>query len=140
MTYFVGKYRQNFKQVILDEEANLFKKVHRMPMFEYMETDPTFKTTFHMAMADISMMQMMDVLEIYKGFEGISTLVDVGGGIGQSLKMIISKYPSIQGINFDLPQVVQHALSHPGNHVHNWLAMCLTYCYYCTVHSLLTKF
>ena len=65
---------------------------------------------------------MKDVLETYKGFEGISTLVDVGGGIGKSLKMIISKYPSIRGINFDLPQVVQHALSHPGKNVHNLLA------------------
>ncbi|XP_028762814.1 isoliquiritigenin 2'-O-methyltransferase-like [Neltuma alba] len=76
--------------------------------------DPTFKTIFHRAMADFSTMMMKYVLEKYKGFEGISTLVDVGGGIGQSLKMVISKYPSIQGINFDLPQVIQHALSCPG--------------------------
>ncbi|XP_028781371.1 isoliquiritigenin 2'-O-methyltransferase-like [Neltuma alba] len=108
------KIWQNFKQVILDEEENLFKKVHGMPMYKYMEMDPTFKTTFHKAMADLSIMQIKDVLETYEGFEGISTLVDVAGGVGQNLKMIISKYPSIQGINFDLPHVVQHGLSHPG--------------------------
>ncbi|KAM4105989.1 hypothetical protein ACJW30_04G029600 [Castanea mollissima] len=28
--------------------------------------------------------------------------------------MIISKYPSVKGINFDLPQVIQHAPSYPG--------------------------
>ncbi|XP_028760806.1 isoliquiritigenin 2'-O-methyltransferase-like [Neltuma alba] len=103
--------KKNFKQVILDEEEDLFRKVHGMPM--YMEMDPTFKTTFHGAMVDLSTMMMKYVLETYKGFEGISTLVDVGGGIGQSLKMVISKYPSNQGINFDLPQVIQHALSCP---------------------------
>lgn len=108
------KIWENFKQVILDEEEDLFKKVHGMSMFEYMEIDPTFQTTVRQVMADLSMIQMKHVLERYKGFEGISTLVDVAGGIGHCLKMIISKYPSIQGINFDLPRVIQHGVSHPG--------------------------
>ncbi|XP_028775750.1 isoliquiritigenin 2'-O-methyltransferase-like [Neltuma alba] len=71
------KIWQNFKQVILDEEEDLFKTVNEMSIYEYMEMDPTFKTTFHGAMADLSIIQMKDVLETYKGFEGISTLVDV---------------------------------------------------------------
>nr|QAX90938.1 caffeic acid O-methyltransferase [Catalpa bungei]QAX90957.1 caffeic acid O-methyltransferase [Catalpa bungei] len=50
----------------------------------------------------------------YKGFEGLKSLVDVGGGIGTSLNMIISKYPSIKGINFDLPHVIQDAPSYSG--------------------------
>ncbi|XP_028782863.1 isoliquiritigenin 2'-O-methyltransferase-like [Neltuma alba] len=108
------KVRENIKQVILDEEEDLFKKVHGMSMFEYMKKDATFETLFHKAMADLSFMHMKQILEKYQGFEGISTLVDVAGGIGQSLKMIVSKYPSIQGINFDLPHVVQHAPSYPG--------------------------
>ncbi|XP_054780827.1 isoliquiritigenin 2'-O-methyltransferase-like [Prosopis cineraria] len=108
------KVWQNFKEVINVDEEDLFKKVHGMSMFEYMETDPSFKPLFHRAMADISAMHMRKILETYKGFEVISTLVDVAGGIGQSLKMITSKYPSIKGINFDLPQVVQHAPSYPG--------------------------
>ncbi|XP_054781658.1 isoliquiritigenin 2'-O-methyltransferase-like [Prosopis cineraria] len=108
------KVRENIKQVILDEEEDLFKKIHGMSMFEYMKKDPTFETVFHKAMADLSFMHMKQILDNYKGFEGISTLVDVAGGVGQSLKMIVSKYPSIQGINFDLPHVVQHAPSHPG--------------------------
>ncbi|KAI9098371.1 hypothetical protein K1719_024996 [Acacia pycnantha] len=108
------KVRENMKEVILDEEEDLFKKVHGMSMFEYMKTDPTLEVLFHKAMADISCMHMKQILKKYKGFEGISTLVDVAGGIGQSLKMIVSKYPSIQGINFDLPHVVQQAPSYPG--------------------------
>lgn len=94
----------------------MFKKVHGMSLFEYSETDPTFKPLFHKAMADISAMHMKKILVTYNGFEGISTLVDVAGGVGQSLKMITSKYPSIKGINFDLPQVVQHAPSYPGTY------------------------
>ncbi|KAI9072482.1 hypothetical protein K1719_045555 [Acacia pycnantha] len=105
---------QNFKKVIEGDEEDLFKKVHGMSMFEYMETDATFKPLFHRAMADISAMHMRKILETYKGFEGLSTLVDVAGGIGQSLKMITAKYPSTKGINFDLPQVIQHAPSYKG--------------------------
>ncbi|KAK8333708.1 hypothetical protein V6Z11_A10G224400 [Gossypium hirsutum] len=54
------------------------------------------------------------ILERYNGFQGGTTLVDVGGGYGVTLNMIISKYPSIKGINYDLPHVVQAAPSFPG--------------------------
>ena len=104
--------RQNFKEVILDGSEDLFEKLHGKSMFEYMETDPTLKTVFHKAMGDS--FQMRQILETYKGFEGISTLVDVGGSTGQSLQMITSMYPSIKGVNFDLPYVIQHAPSYPG--------------------------
>ena len=38
--------------------------------------------------------------------------------VGDALKMIISKYPSIKGINFDLPQVIQHAPSYLGTKIY----------------------
>ncbi|KAE8686502.1 Caffeic acid 3-O-methyltransferase [Hibiscus syriacus] len=50
----------------------------------------------------------------YDGFEGPKTLVDVGGGTGVALKMIVSKYPNIKGINFDLPHVIENAPTIPG--------------------------
>ena len=57
------------------------------------------------------------ILERYKGFEHLKTfktLVDVGGGLGVTLSVITAKYPSLKGINFDLPHVIQHALVYPG--------------------------
>ncbi|XP_054813629.1 isoliquiritigenin 2'-O-methyltransferase-like [Prosopis cineraria] len=104
----------NFKDAIIDEDNDLFKKIHGMPMYQYAKTDPTWNKTFNKAMANVCNIEMRRILEIYKGFEGISTLVDVGGGTGQNLKMIVSKYPSIKGINFDLPQVIQNAPSLQG--------------------------
>lgn len=74
-------------------------------------------TLFSKAMAAHSGIAMKKVLETYKGFEGVSLLVDVGGGIGATLNKIISKYPSIKGINFDSPHVVQHAPSYPGTKI-----------------------
>ena len=54
------------------------------------------------------------MVERYKGFEHLKTLVDVGGGLGVTLSVITAKYPSLKGINFDLPRVIQHALVYPG--------------------------
>ncbi|OMO70094.1 O-methyltransferase, family 2 [Corchorus olitorius] len=60
---------------------------------------------------------MKKILLSYKGLEKINGVVDVGGGVGVTLKMITSKYPSIKGVNFDLPHVIQHAPAYPGQQI-----------------------
>ncbi|KAL4285638.1 hypothetical protein HN51_053150 [Arachis hypogaea] len=104
----------NIKDAIVDGGIDVFKKVNRMSVWEYMEKDAELSDTFNKAMAGMSATHMKKYLEAYDGFEGVSTLVDVGGGTGHCLKMIFSKYPNIKGINFDLPQVIQHATPYPG--------------------------
>ena len=54
------------------------------------------------------------ILEVYRGFENLKQLVDVGGGLGVTLKAVTTKYPHIKAINFDLPHVIQHASHSPG--------------------------
>ncbi|KAK6940804.1 O-methyltransferase domain, partial [Dillenia turbinata] len=55
---------------------------------------------------------MEKLLETYRGFGSLNSLVDVGGGKGSSLSMIVMKYPSIMGINFDMPYVIGQASPH----------------------------
>ena len=111
-------YRRHLKDAIL-EEGNLYEKVcGTANIFKYMEADPALNKIFNKAMADISGISMRKILEAYKGFEGVSLLVDVGGCSGADLNTIISKYPSIRGINFDLPHMIQHAPSYPGTTIH----------------------
>ena len=98
----------------LNEGEDLSKIVHGKSTYEYMETDLALKLKFQRTMADQSALHVEKILEMYKGFERLSTLVDVAGGIGHSLNMIISKYPSIKGTNFDLPHVIQDAPTYPG--------------------------
>ncbi|KAL5145757.1 Caffeic acid 3-O-methyltransferase [Glycine soja] len=69
---------------------------------------------FNKGMADHSTITMKKILETYTGFEGLKSLVDVGGGTGAVVNMIVSKYPTIKGINFDLPHVIGDAPSYPG--------------------------
>lgn len=91
-----------------------FYKLHGMSPYAYYGTDSRSNKLFNNAMADMSTLVMKKIIGSYKGFEGISTLVDMGGNRGASLSMIISRYAHINGINFDLPHVVTDRSDFPG--------------------------
>ncbi|CAJ1932935.1 unnamed protein product [Sphenostylis stenocarpa] len=103
------------KGAFLDPDCNNhFESVFGMLSYQYMEKNTELNQMFYKAMAHAGPIEVKRVLKVYKGFEGLSTLVDVGGGVGETLKLIISAYPSIKGINFDLPQMILDAPTHPG--------------------------
>ncbi|KAA8540099.1 hypothetical protein F0562_026791 [Nyssa sinensis] len=91
-----------------------FNKAYGMTAFEYHGTDPRFNKVFNQGMSNHSTITMKKILETYKGFDGLGSVVDVGGGTGATLNMIVSKHPTIKGINFDLPHVIEDATSYPG--------------------------
>ncbi|XP_030443732.1 inositol 4-methyltransferase-like [Syzygium oleosum] len=91
-----------------------FERAHGMTAFEYTAIDDRFNRVFNRAMSSQTTMIMKKILDVYGGFEGVKVLVDVGGGVGVTLKMITSKHPHIKGINFDLPHVLADAPSYPG--------------------------
>lgn len=91
-----------------------FNKAYGMTAFDYHGTDPRFNKIFNNGMSSHSTITMKKILEIYKGFEGLKSIVDVGGGTGATVNMIVSLYPSIKGINFDLPHVIEDAPAYPG--------------------------
>ncbi|KAJ4966224.1 hypothetical protein NE237_018073 [Protea cynaroides] len=93
-----------------------FNKAHGMTSFDFQGIDPRFNKVFNSGMSNPSTLFMDKILDTYKGFEGLTSLVDVGGGVGATLHMIVSKYPSLRGINFDLPHVITDAPSYPGIH------------------------
>ena len=117
MTWFCLCYRYHLKDAIL-EGGIPFNKAYGMTAFEYHGTDPRFNKVFNKGMSDHSKIAMKKILETYKGFEGLASLVDVGGGTGAVLSTIVSKYPSIKGINFDLPHVIADAPAFPGIYSH----------------------
>ncbi|KAL9314946.1 hypothetical protein ACSQ67_020398 [Phaseolus vulgaris] len=91
-----------------------FNRVHGTHAFDYPRLDSRFNKAFNTAMINHTTLVMKKVVESYKGFEGIKTLVDVGGGLGININLVTSKYPDIHGINFDLPHVIRDAPSYPG--------------------------
>nr|QLI49050.1 O-methyltransferase 1 [Gloriosa superba] len=104
---------EQMKYLVL-EGISPFTKAHGTTAFEYHGVNPRINKVFNNAMASNSTIILRKILEIYKGFEGVTQLVDVGGGLGITLKMIISKYPHIKGINYDLPHVISDAPTLPG--------------------------
>ncbi|KAK1351805.1 Caffeic acid 3-O-methyltransferase [Heracleum sosnowskyi] len=87
-----------------------FNRAHEgMHAFEYPAKDGRFNDVFNQAMYNHTTVVMKKILEVYTGFEGITEIIDVGGGTGATLAKIIAKYPQIRGINFDLPHVIKNA-------------------------------
>ncbi|KAJ1410038.1 Winged helix-like DNA-binding domain superfamily [Sesbania bispinosa] len=91
-----------------------FHRVHGKHIYEYTGSDPRFNEVFNKAMINSTTIAIKRILEVYEGFEHINRLVDVAGGLGINLKLITSKYPHIQGVNFDLPHVIEHAPTYAG--------------------------
>jgi SAM-dependent methyltransferase len=79
-----------------------------MPAFEYLETDPELAETFNNAMTSGSEFVIYSTLAAYD-FGGYRTIIDVGGGHGRLLSMILAKVPNARGVLFDLPSVVAGA-------------------------------
>ncbi|KDP28404.1 hypothetical protein JCGZ_14175 [Jatropha curcas] len=101
------------KDAIL-EGGTPFNRVHGMQLFEYPTKDPRFGQVYNTAMFNRSTLVVKKMLKSYVDFKNLKQVVDVGGGIGVALSLITSKYPSVKGINFDLPHVIQHAPPFPG--------------------------
>lgn len=78
-------------------------------IFEYMKENENLKKSFNESMINHTSIVMKRILKNYDGFESLSDLVDVGGCLGSNLTQILSKYPHIKGVNFDLPHIVKEA-------------------------------
>ncbi|KAH0663552.1 hypothetical protein KY290_029480 [Solanum tuberosum] len=103
----------HLKDAILEGEIP-FNKAHGMHAFEYNGKDSRMNGVFNKAMQNVTCIEMKRIVECYNGFKGVKEIVDVGGGLGISLASIISKYPNIKGINFDLPHVIKDAPIYEG--------------------------
>ncbi|RID50626.1 hypothetical protein BRARA_H01339 [Brassica rapa] len=99
---------------LIQEGKDTFISAHGMRIFEYISLNEQFACMFNHAMSESSTMIMKKILEVYRGFEDIKTLVDIGGGLGTTLNLVTSKYPDIKGINFDLDMVLAQAPLYQG--------------------------
>ncbi len=77
------------------------------------EDNPQFNRTVNAALA-ASVAMLSCGLHKYEGFKHNKTFVDVGGGVGKALGVLVSSYPQMHGINSDQPHVVADAPNIPG--------------------------
>lgn len=84
------------------------EKVYGMGTFEFYEQNAEAGKIFNRTMTSFSQAEVSAIVEGYD-FSGIGKLVDIGGGQGILLAGILKANPQVQGVLFDLPNVIQGA-------------------------------
>ncbi|QHO10189.1 isoflavone 7-O-methyltransferase isoform X1 [Arachis hypogaea] len=91
-----------------DEDRRLYEITLGKPLWEFLDKNPRLLGLFNDAMAGDSQMIKLALKDHNMVFEGLETIVDVGGGIGTTALIISEKFPALKCIVFDLPQVVKN--------------------------------
>jgi copper chaperone CopZ len=88
------------------------EKIYGVPIFEFLKQNPAEAQIFNDAMTQISMMDSPAVAEAYN-FDGIRSIVDVGGGHGLLLATILKKNTNLRGTLYEVPHVLDGAKNGP---------------------------
>jgi hypothetical protein len=97
-----------------DESAasvSLYETVHRQGMWACVEDDAANRASFYESMdADTRLVMQAVVRRCPHVFDGVKSLVDVGGGRGTAAAAVVAAFPHIQRCTvMDLPHVVAEA-------------------------------
>jgi hypothetical protein len=87
---------------------SVFADVHGQSPWDYLREHPEVGAVFNQGMSDISRLVTSSVADVYD-FSAFGTLVDVGGGRGQLLAVLLTAHPDLRGVLFDQPAVVADA-------------------------------
>lgn len=85
-----------------------FDGVYSSNLFQYLHGKPEVARTFNEAMTGLAAFLYPKVLTTYD-FSNCKRLVDVGGGCGTLMGLILSANPSLKGVLLDRPNVVSQA-------------------------------
>ena len=90
-----------------NDDPTPFHTAHERPFWDYAGHEPQLNNSFNEAMASDARLLTGVLLKEGKGvFEGLNSLVDVGGGTGKVAKAIAKAFPHLNCTVLDLPQVV----------------------------------
>jgi hypothetical protein len=87
-------------------------QVYGAHVFDFLKQHAEDGNIFNDAMTELSMIDSPAVAEAYN-FDGIRSIVDVGGGHGLLLATILKRNPHIRGTLYEVPHVVEGAKEGP---------------------------
>ncbi|ARV60124.1 methyltransferase [Nostocales cyanobacterium HT-58-2] len=87
-----------------------FQNLYGTPVFQYYAQNPQAGKTFDEAMTNVSAKDKTEIVAAYD-FSSIRKLVDIGGGHGSFIASILKANPTMEGILFERPSVVEGANS-----------------------------
>jgi len=85
-----------------------FDKLYGMPCFDFLSQNVEQARVFDAAMVGGHGRETSAMTDAYD-FSGIKVLADIGGGNGSLLASVLQKHPSLRGLLYDLPGVVERA-------------------------------
>jgi hypothetical protein len=86
--------------------TSAFERVFAMNVYSYFQQHPAVLAVFQQAMSDLSTQEGLAIREAYD-FAGCRMVVDVGGGRGGLLTILLQAFPSLNAILMDVPAVVE---------------------------------
>uniref|UniRef100_A0A803L3F6 Uncharacterized protein n=1 Tax=Chenopodium quinoa TaxID=63459 RepID=A0A803L3F6_CHEQI len=101
-----------------NDDDTPFHTAHRKSLWECISCVPEFNKLFNDAMASDTqfVVNLLISSDEFKGlWEGVESLVDVGGGNGTMAKAIAKLFPELRCAVFDLPHVVQELTGYGKN-------------------------
>ncbi|EEF39886.1 trans-resveratrol di-O-methyltransferase [Ricinus communis] len=98
--HYLGDWFKNNK---LD---TVYDQAHGMEFWEYNERHPEYNQIFNESMASDSRMMNLVIGDCKPIFEGLNSVVDVGGGNGSLARIISQNFPHMQCTVLDRAQVV----------------------------------
>jgi len=85
-----------------------FEHIYGMNLFDYYAQNPESAKIFDESMTNLSVSQSATIAASYD-FSSIQTLVDVAGGEGLLIASILKSNPTLKGVLFDRPHVIERA-------------------------------
>ena len=85
-----------------------FEHVHGMGTYEYVTEHADVAAVYDSAMTSITRQTAAAIADGYD-FDGVKTIVDIGGGHGTLLIDLLTAHPHLSGTVYDLPHVVEGA-------------------------------
>ncbi|MBV9141006.1 MAG: methyltransferase [Pseudonocardiales bacterium] len=85
-----------------------FEHVHGTTLFSYLTARPELSELFSSAMGNSARQIQRPVIDAYD-LSDVRRLIDIGGAHGHLVAAILSRYPTMKGVVFDLPHVVPGA-------------------------------
>ena len=85
-----------------------FEHIYGMNLFEYLAQNPESAKIFDESMTNFSVFESAAIAASYD-FSSIQTLVDVAGGQGHLIASILKSNPTLKGVLFEQPHVIERA-------------------------------
>jgi O-methyltransferase. len=101
---------KHLPDMIKDGKQNAFLREYGQKIFEFSNSNPSYREVFDEAMSSYSSIQTTWVSEALDGydFSNVNYVCDVGGGQGHLLCSLLVKYPHLKGTVLELDSTIKN--------------------------------